>query len=244
MTDWSPFHRELEAWARAGLQARLWLRDDDVTDATPALDRFLALGARHAIPIVFAAVPLGVKERLAVALCDCPHVTVAQHGYAHVNHAPAGAKKCELGDDRPLIAVLSELAWGRDRLNAVFGHQAIPLLVPPWNRISDAVAHAAVPSVGTAISSYRGALVESGLPVVNTHVDIMNWQTRTGHEPQVLVAELCDALRQQRTGKGGPVGILTHHLVHDQTADRFLADLFVEARDVHWLDGRAVIATA
>src|SRR3546814_19328398 len=70
-------------------------------------------------------------------------------GYAHTNHAPAGAQKCELVDPALRPAVLNELARGRETLAALFGPRSLPALVPPWNRIDAAWAER-LPGCGLA----------------------------------------------------------------------------------------------
>ena len=50
-------------------------------------------------------------------------------------------------------------------------------------------------------------------------------RTRRSHPADVLAARLADLVRQRRRAPG-PIGILTHHLVHDEAGWTFLADLF------------------
>jgi peptidoglycan/xylan/chitin deacetylase (PgdA/CDA1 family) len=244
MTGWRDLESALDASARDGHAPSLWLRDDDATDATPALDRYLALLAAHRVPAVLAVIPAGATAALARRLANAPRVSVAQHGYAHANHAPKGGKKAELGAGRPLRLTLDELARGRTRLAALFGDRALPLLVPPWNRIAPEVARAVIAEgLARAVSTFGGGLARSGLATVDTDVDIIDWRGgRCGRPHDVLAGEVAAAVAASRLS-GRPVGVLTHHLDHDAAADAFLARLFqTQAGRTRWLDGREVLA--
>jgi peptidoglycan/xylan/chitin deacetylase (PgdA/CDA1 family) len=234
---------ELRAWAEEGRSPRLWLRDDDVTEPTPALDRYLALLNRHAVPAVLAAIPAVATPALAERLAHEPRIAIAQHGFAHRNHAPAGEKKCELGDHRPSETVLDELRRGRARLKALFGPRAIDLLVPPWNRISPTIAKRCVGTIAAAISVYGQGLAGVTVPVINTHVDLIDWRGGRVCRPLPELAEgLTAALAASRRGAGAPVGLLTHHLDHDAAADAFLDALFATTGPAPWLTGPDVLA--
>src|SRR6185436_14055067 len=97
MTGWPDIHQELGRWRDAGRAPLLWWRDDDAVDATPALDRLLALHEAHRVPLALAVVPANATPALARRLADLPAVDLLQHGYAHTDHAPAGERKTELG---------------------------------------------------------------------------------------------------------------------------------------------------
>ena len=137
MTAWRDLEAELDAWAQYGREATFWWRDDDAVEPTAALDRLLALSADSGVPLAIAAVPgrcaAALAERLAAAAGSA---TALQHGYAHCNHAPPGEKKAELGGHHPVAAVCEELARGAALMAGLFSSQALPVLVPPWNRIA------------------------------------------------------------------------------------------------------------
>ena len=65
------------------------------------------------------------------------------------------------------------------------------------------------------------------LPVINTHVDLMDWHgTRGCRDHGELVAAMVREMQLRFDGSDEPVGILTHHLVHDESAWDFLQTLF------------------
>ena len=119
--------------------APFWLRDDDAVLPTDALDRLLDLTERYSVPSLLAVIPARTGEALRHGCTESPHVSVAIHGWAHTNHAPADQKKQELGSHRPAAQVLAELGEGREKLARLHGRHVVSILVPPWNRIDAAL---------------------------------------------------------------------------------------------------------
>ncbi|MFN3825700.1 MAG: polysaccharide deacetylase family protein [Pseudorhodobacter sp.] len=210
----------LDDLAKKSTPARVWWRDDDATNPSAPLDRLLDLTEAAGIPLTLAVIPAFSGAALARSLRLLPHVTVAVHGWAHQNHANSGEKKQELGPHRPASAVLEELSRGLGHLTDLHGAQAAPVLVPPWNRISADVV-ALLPEAGFAALSVFGPEQPGPLPIVNTHVDVMDWRgTRGGRAADAVMADLIAAIQ-----RGRPVGIVTHHLVHDAAAWNVLETL-------------------
>ena len=87
----------------------------------------------------------------------------------------------------------------------------------------------------TAIPRFNKALDDvvaaSKTNIVNTHVDVIDWKgTRGGRDVEPLVAETVQRL-QATFENGGSVGVLTHHLVHDEAVWVFLDQLFEVTTD-------------
>lgn len=230
MTDrmiWEPLRRELDRWQVADRVARFWLRDDDAVEPTEALERLLALTDENEVPLTLAVIPGLTGEALASRLTEEADVAVAVHGWSHRNHAGPDGKKQELGGERPAETVLGELREGFLLLERLHPARFLPLLVPPWNRI-DADLIPALPALGFAALSVYGRAKQAGpVPRLNTHVDIIDWHgTRGGRSEDELVAELVAELRDRFAGSSEPIGVLTHHLVHDAAAWDFLSALF------------------
>ena len=230
MKDWAKLEAELDAWRAQGRRAAIWWRDDDAVEPTPALERLLDLAGKHRAPLMLAVIPARANMALAHRIAQAgPDALPVQHGYAHLNHAPADDKKWELGGHRPLPQVLEELARGRTRMDALFADAWMPVLVPPWNRIAPQVT-ARLGDLGyTGLSAHtpRAApLAAPGVQQVNTHVDIMRWQAPRGFLGGAAVLEALTAhLRARRDGLADPKepsGILTHHLAHDDACWLFL----------------------
>ncbi|MER8658574.1 polysaccharide deacetylase family protein [Mesorhizobium sp. M0847] len=222
---WQPLVDELAHRQRAGRKAEFWLRDDDAVDPTPALDRLLDLTGDFAVPVTLAVIPAQTDGKLVVRLDAAPHATVVIHGWAHRNHAPEGQKKQELGAHRPREVVLDELAGGLSRVTGLHGARAVPMLVPPWNRI-DAGLVPDLGSIGFATLSVFGPSRPASLAVINSNVDIMDWHGTRGCRDHGLLVQAIVAQLQRAFDGGEPVGLLTHHLVHDESAWLFLERLF------------------
>jgi hypothetical protein len=222
---WAPFADELAAWRAAGRTATFWWRDDDAGRPDASLDRLLALAGRSAVPLGVAVVPAWLEPDVAVALRAAPpSVAVLQHGWAHANHEPPAApgepraRPAECGWGRPPAVALAEIAQGWQRLAAALGDRALPVFVPPWNRVAPDVS-AALPGLGyRALSTFGprdGARPMAGFGILNCHVDPVLW--REGKRFAGAAATL-DRLRGELTARRSgsidpaePIGILTHH---------------------------------
>jgi peptidoglycan/xylan/chitin deacetylase (PgdA/CDA1 family) len=220
---WSPLISTLDGWLAQGRVARFWLRDDDAVEPTPALDRLLDLCSRHNVPATLAVIPAYAGEALAAHLRGRDGVEIALHGWSHENHAPPDQKKQELGSHRLADTVLDELSEGVRRLGALFGRRFVPVLVPPWNRIDKALLPH-LGGIGVAGLSVFGPEKASALPIVNTHADIMDWHGTRGSRPAAdIIADIVKRLGEMESG--GTMGLLTHHLVHDEAAWTFIDGL-------------------
>ena len=237
---WQGFHHELECWHAAGLKPHLWLRDDDAVAPSLALDRLTALAEKHYAPVLLAVVPHGAGTDLARDVAAHSVLRPCQHGFVHANHARAGEKKQELGPHRPLADVLDQLADGRARLLDLFGGNLRPVLVPPWNRIDPALLPH-LPGIGLHGLSTFGVPAQPAAGRLDSNVDIMDWHgTRGGFAAATLVPMLVRTLEIARENGGAPVGILTHHLVHDEQAWSFLDALFAETGECRWTSFEAL----
>jgi hypothetical protein len=222
--------------ARRGRPAAFWWRDDDAVDASPALDRLLEIAGER--PIAIAVIPEGATERLAARLADTAAVTVLQHGWAHRNHAPPDERKVELGRHRPLPIITAELARGHARLEALFDRRFLPVLVPPWNRITPDLLPL-LPSLGfVAWSADRPRDGYGGLPALHAGLDPID--KHAGGAAADALDRLATAFAAE-----APVGLLTHHRVIDVPGWDFLnhlADMLRHHPGVDWRDAAGLLA--
>lgn len=240
-TAWDGLFAELDAWAAAGRTATLWWRDDDADTASPALTRLLTLQKRTGVPLALAVVPRHLDTSLSDQLAGHDGVSVLQHGYSHDNFAGPGDRKIELDGSRPTDYVIADLAMGLQTLAVLPGW--VPVLVPPWNRISPHLIPI-LPELGYRGISTLGAR-DRRLPVArlvrnNVHLDPIDWRGRHGPaggfvgEERALSA-LSEHLRQRReTLSDGQEasGLMTHHKVQDSAVWNFTARL-LEATAAH-----------
>ncbi|CAN7238750.1 polysaccharide deacetylase family protein [Rhizobium sp. LjRoot254] len=223
---WAELRAELDRWQQAGKTARFWLRDDDAVEPTPKLERLLVLAKKHGAPLTLAVIPQHTGEALARRLDACPSVNVAVHGWSHRNFAGEGEKKQELGPNRAASDVLSELKAGFEKLGTLYRAAFSPVLVPPWNRITASLI-SELEGIGFRALSVFGPEKQGPIRLVNTHADVMDWHgTRGGRADEAILADIVKRLGEMSVS-GGTMGLLTHHLVHDEAAwsfiDRLLA---------------------
>lgn len=229
---WLLLHAELDAWVLSNQQATLWWRDDDAIQPGPKLDRLIDLCS--ATGLLLAVIPAKASLSLATMLGSCPHVKVAQHGYAHINHAPRGQGlgAWELGLHRGEAAVLADIDAGRERLDELFGSIFLPVVVPPWNRIAPELLLPIAEREYLGVSAF--GLCESspgpkGLIVANAHCDPIRWKSGATFAGELktitqLVAHL-EARRLGRVDRDEHTGFLTHHIDLDSAGWNFCAGL-------------------
>lgn len=237
MCSWRSLAEELDRWADQGLCATLWWRDDDAAEAHPALDRLL--GLCPTMPLALAVIPQTVRDETADTILTYPAATVILHGYAHHNHAAEGERKTEFGDGRDPATALDELTRGRQRLSALFSDRYDSILTPPWNRISQSLTDRLVGIGLHGVSRYgprSHVHPSSGLVQVNCHIDIIDWRGTRGFIGEDAALGLAighlGARRTAAVDAHEPTGLLSHHLVHDEPAWRFI-EKFIDMTDRH-----------
>lgn len=214
MTDaWRPAHDALDRARDAGRRVDVWLRDDDCVAVTPALDRLASLCGGAGLPILLAVIPEPAEDALASWIAAHPEVTPCQHGFRHANHAPPGERARELGG-RPVPAILDDLARGRAKLGTLFGDALSDILVPPWNRIDAEL----IPHLGdagyAALSCFAPTPTASPILRLDSDLDIVDWRGgRVGRPLDDLARKIAGIVE-----RGDRLGILTHHLAHDDAA--------------------------
>ncbi len=231
-TPWQLLDSELNHWVADDKQATLWWRDDDAVAPGPKLDQLIKL--TRTTGLLLAVIPANANPTLAPAVSDSPLLRIAQHGYAHINHAPRGQGlgAWELGLHRGEEAVLNELLIGRERLNALLGEQFLPVIVPPWNRIAPEVVGRlkGVNYVGVSAFGAQPTLhPNDDFVVANAHCDPISWKGGTvfaGEEK--TLTQLNNHLAARRTGVANEAehtGFLTHHIDLDQHGWQFCEKL-------------------
>ena len=229
---WLPLTLELDAWASAGKLATLWWRDDDAVAAGAKLDKLVEITSSTGL--LLAVIPARAETSLSSMLADCKHVQIAQHGYSHTNHAPRGQGlgAWELGLHRGQEAVLADLALGREQLEDLFESSFLPVIVPPWNRISHELFQAVASRGYTGISAFGSPASDQetyGLILANAHCDPIRWKTGARFAGvSKTISQLVTHLEARRTGQidnHEHTGFLTHHIDLDSEGWEFSARL-------------------
>jgi hypothetical protein len=240
---WRSLSDEIARWRDAGRAADFWWRDDDAARPDPALARLLALSADAAIPLALAVVPAGADPALLAGLGET--VRVLQHGTDHRNRAGPQEKKTEFAAAEPQQAAIARLVTAREQLRIQAGMRFVPVLAPPWNRLPKPLLPHIAAAGYRGLSQYGARLSHypvEGLKQVNTHVDIIAWDSGRGFagEAEALNAAVRH-LSARRTGLADPAeptGFLTHHAVHDEAAWNFLRRLFETTRAIPGVEWR------
>ena len=222
----SALRLEFDRLAAQGRRIDLWWRDDDAVEATPALDRLLQTAG--GLPLSLAVVPSHANGSLPDRLRGEDGVAVLVHGWRHANHAPPGEKKSEFGPHRLLSERLDDAAAGLRTIRRLFGARALPVFVPPWNRLAPDLA-GALRSLGyRAHSRFGEADDPAGHARIDTHLDPVDWHgTRSLVSPERLVVMMRRALARG----AGRLGLLTHHLAFDEALWSFCRDFSALAAD-------------
>ncbi len=229
---WAQLDAELANWSSEGRTATFWWRDDDASAPGPKLDKLVDISAPCAL--LLAVIPTRLDPSLRTTLSHAPHVHIAQHGYAHINHAPRGLGlgAWELGLHRGLDQVMADLDAGHAILKDQFESNFLPVVVPPWNRIADELLKP------IALRGYYGVSAfgprdhkhpEQGLTIVNAHCDPIRWKSGPQFRGVTkTIAQLLEHLQARRTGTvdaDEPTGLLTHHIDLDADGWNFCTQL-------------------
>ncbi len=221
--DWSPLDKALARAEDRDCPIGFWWRDDDAVAHTPKLDRLLNLAERYEASIGLAAIPETLQHSLADRLQGQETAYALVHGWSHANHAPPGEKKAEFGHHRPVASMAAEAADALQKARNCLGERLLPVFVPPWNRIAPELLPL-LPGLGyQAASTFRDRDRHrnvNDLVRINTHLDPVDWRgTRSLADVDALVAQLAGAVERRIGGAADPdepIGLLTHHLVHDE----------------------------
>jgi len=244
--SWQLLEQELQQWEQP---AALWWRDDDAVEDTPALRQLTSLQQLdHQPHLHLASIPMSLHQTLPALLRHSPNVWVLQHGYNHQSNALEGQRKVELGGDQTLDQLLEKLAAGRSVLQQAFEQRYIDIVVPPWNRYSSAAAEA-IDTLGyKAISGLGPRGEQRSNTMLNVHVDIINWRTRSFVGTQACIQKIVDQLQLRRTSAvdaSEPLGLMTHHLAHDQACWEFLQQWMIKTTShpkIEWMQAEHALS--
>lgn len=213
----------LQALDRATAPLDAFIRDDDAGWDDARLFTLVDTTAQAGACLDLAAIPQAMSAPLAatlIARLDAlpGRLGLHQHGFAHLNHEPAG-RKCEFGATRIAAAQHHDLVAGRDRLQQHFGHHLQPIFTPPWNRCAPHTPLLLATLGFVALSRDRGAPTQAALPELSVDVD---WSRHLREGGREAAAAALAAAVLARAADGAPLGLMLHHATMD--ADAF-ADL-------------------
>lgn len=206
--------------------ADLFFRDDDCGWSDDRLLLLLDIFADFGFPVDLAAIPAALNSALAQKLsrrmaAHPERLRIHQHGYAHLNHEPAG-KKCEFGPARDYISQRHDIESGQHRLAELLGAAPDPIFTPPWNRCT-AVTARCLAELGFQVlsrDSHAAQFGGSGLVELPIAVD---WfaQRKKVRLDRIEWGKLLAAKLQSEAS----IGIMLHHAVMDADEMQALAQL-------------------
>ncbi len=224
MSAWlDPLRRALDA---RSTPVAVFCRDDDAGWNDAGLARLLDVVAARAVPLDLAVIPAELTDERAVWLlarrrAHPGRLGLHQHGWAHVNHEPAG-RKCEFGAARPPADLAADIARGRAVLTAAFGAACDPVFTPPWNRCVPALGPQLL-AHGLTLLSRDATAPRLGLPGLAECPADLDWSSRT--RGASLGLESFGARCAAAVAAAPRVGVLFHHAVMDDTDRRHAGEL-------------------
>lgn len=246
--DWTRLDNEIAIWTDLDMRFPLWWRDDDAVSDTSQLKRLGQMADTFNLPVHLAVIPQKADPTLVATITHSETFIPVVHGWSHVNHAPLGQKKAEFSGHRPLDTMRVDVEKGLRQLKALFGTKLQPMFVPPWNRIAPDLYPILRIEGFTSLSTYGPRALEnaySGLRQINTHIDPIDWKnTRSLLPEQMIIDRTADLLIRRRLEQADnrePLGLLTHHLIHDthvwDFCDQLLEHLLTGPADI-WYENK------
>lgn len=245
---------EIARWRAIGQRPAFWIRDDDAHAMCDELERLTAIAIRHGVSVGVAFVPgLLAADLVPFLRRQSANLYPMCHGWKHVNHASSD-NPSEFGANR------SHPAARLDAVRALetFCHHFpdVPaIFVPPFSRIAPEMidALAGIGFVGLSAAprplERRMARLVGRLdwaapavniawrgspPRVDAHVDLIDWRSGSARDLNAIAEALLGQLRLRRKAflpARTPIGLLTHHRVHDEPIWRLLEALIVFLKD-------------
>jgi len=223
-TNWlDPLRRRLD---EASGSISFFFRDDDAGWEDARLFELLGMFADYNVPIDLAVIPKLISRQTAASLRkrleeNPEHVSVHQHGYAHVNHEETG-RKCEFGESRSSVMQRADIAAGKALLNDLLGPVTESIFTPPWNRCTAATATCLQQEGFTLLSrdSTATRFNTPGLTELPVSVDWFGRRKGVRLTPGEIGASLSRAASAQ-----SPVGVMLHHALVDDDERRRIGEL-------------------
>ena len=206
--------------------ASVFFRDDDCGWADDRLLLLLEIFADFDVPVDLAAIPAALNSALAQKLsrrmaAHPERLRVHQHGFAHLNHEPAG-KKCEFGPARSYGCQRADIAEGQRRLSELLGAAPDPIFTPPWNRCNSVTA-CCLAELGFQVlsrDSHAAPLDVPGLCELPINVDWFAHHKKVRLDRMEWGRTLAAKLESDPS-----LGIMLHHAVMDAEEMQALAQL-------------------
>ena len=144
------------------------------------LEELLRLRQGLGVPLAMAVVPDWLVPDVTALIAGAGDIHVLQHGVAHADYSGGRGRRMELCGGALPSGLRQALIRSRNVLSTSFPSSLIEVMVPPWNRIDEAVLSILAGSgfLGLSTLGPRCAERRHGLVVNNVHIDIIDWKSR------------------------------------------------------------------
>jgi hypothetical protein len=247
-------HRELDLWQDNGAVANFWWRDDDAYIDNDRFRRLVGLADVTGAPIILAVSPGLMSESFVATLNGIRNVSVAAHGFRHVNHSKS-RQSGEFWHDRPLSVMSAEIENLATVFASMFPNRGLSMFVPPWHRFDpqlspylmragfkilsmhESFTVRALQIIAAKLPRFKMAFakpaskatVPDGMKRVDIAINLLKiGPHHQGTANPLLIEHVIGALRLRRLGfidANRPIGLMTHHLQHDELAWEQLSQL-------------------
>jgi predicted deacetylase len=223
-TNWlDPLRKKLDEAPRS---VSFFFRDDDAGWEDARLFELLDVFVDYNVPIDLAVIPKSISRKtvgyLRTLVEDGPeHISIHQHGYAHVNHEQTG-RKCEFGESRSGECQQADIAAGKELLSDLFGPTLDPIFTPPWNRCTASTA-ACLQHEGFTVLSRDVTATPLNHPRLMELPVSIDWFRRRKNV-RLTPNELGESLSEAASAEA-PVGVMLHHALVDEEERERIGEL-------------------
>jgi hypothetical protein len=205
--------------ARKGKKITFWWRDDDAIEETQALQKLLKLVDHKAISI--ATIPEYCTKSLIDIVKENPYIHLLQHGVSHENFAHKEEKKCEFPTHLSDEHHWQRIQYGRDKIFQLYPEWDGKGFVPPWNRMKLNSAEGLKDIGFDYISAFESLkarnIATKHIAYCDSNIDPIDWKGNDGKNNYGFIGwQACDDILLHHAQYQQHIGLLTHHLVHNE----------------------------
>ena len=219
----------LERAAECGTTLAFWWRDDDAVASTPRLDRLLALAQRLKVPLSIAAIPALVQELVGAASRGRAARLAPGAWPTPCQPCPVSEKKAEFGPHRALEGLGADASAGLGPCAPRSVRRRCRYSCRPGTGSRPSWPPAAATRLRWALYLRRAArrhrrAIARQCPYRSHR---LAGRGRLASPGRAYGADHSIARRPRATGarRAEPIGLLTHHLVHDEATWTFCEEL-------------------
>lgn len=194
----------------------LWIRDDDVGHCNSMLKKTINFFKDNDVPLLCCVIPKNISKDCAEYLLE-NNITIAQHGYSHINYSQDSSIQSELCEGRGISKVVADQLLGNKVMTELFGNNYSRVYVPPFFEIDSSIQKKLSES-----NAYRAFSIWSNncisyndVPEVNAQIDFVDWSKAEEYSGDDYIFEQFDSLLNKIIKDSNnckfAIGIVLHH---------------------------------